>query len=79
MADEDAKLKTALTAHERLYAIHQNKMDKEPNRVFKKYKKPNGKSNSELLNLASKPQQDFCITIPLKGSKGGVSSYKGLF
>ena len=25
------------------------------------------------MNLTSKPQQDFCITIPLKGAKGGVS------
>ena len=56
MADEDAKIKTALTAHERLYAVHQNKMEKEPNRVFKKYKKPNGKSNIEIMDLASKPQ-----------------------
>ena len=56
MADEDAKIKTALTAHERLYAVHQNKMEKEPNRGFKKYKKPNGKSNIEIMDLASKPQ-----------------------
>ena len=74
MAEDDVeKAKTVLAAHDRLYDIHLQKMEKQPNRVFKKYKRPNGKSNVESMNLSSKPQQDFCITIPLKGAKGGVS------
>ena len=67
----EGKTKTVLTAHERLYDFHVKRMEKQPNRVFKKYKRPNDKKNSD--NLTAKPQQEFCITIPLKGAKGGVS------
>ena len=53
MAEEgEGKAKTVLTAHDRLYDIHLQKMEKQPNRVFKKYKSKNDKSNTESLKLS---------------------------
>jgi len=60
---------TELKGGDRLYNLFKKKLEKAPPANIIQRKKPGNNGKSELQE-----EIELCITIPLKGAKGGVSN-----
>lgn len=60
---------TELTGGDRLYNLFKKKLEKNPTNIIMR-KKPKAAPGMPTEN---EEEEELCITIPLKGAKGGVS------